>query len=69
MTAYIAFMITINLFLASIIFIIGAYILQRMSDTNKWKSQFSTSTKNALTGLSIAALFGAVIIYIALRPF
>ena len=60
------FFTTLRLFLSSIIFIIGAYLLQRLSDDEKWKSGFADSIKNILTILSIASLLGSVLLYIIL---
>jgi len=57
--AFNSFLITLQLFLSSIILIIGAYLLQKLSNHEKWKSGFANSIKNILTLLSIASLIAS----------
>ncbi|MBM3234227.1 hypothetical protein FJZ19_03985 [Candidatus Pacearchaeota archaeon] len=47
----------LRLFLSSIIFILGAYLIQVLSKLNKW-GKFADKTKNIMLALSILSLFG-----------
>ncbi len=69
MAEYLQFILTLELFLSSMIFIIAAYILQRLSDSKNWSSLLIVSTKNTLIVLSIISMIVSVSIYIALKPF
>jgi len=51
----------LRLFLSSIIFILGAYLIQMLSKLNKWDG-FAEKAKNILIALSVLSLGGFAII-------
>jgi len=53
---------TIRFFLTSIIFILGAYYLQILSEKYRWKSEFADKTRNTFTYLSVFSLLSSVLI-------
>lgn len=69
MESFTVFILTLQLYLSSIIFIIAAYLLQRLSKMNNWNSGFLVTTKNILTSLSIITMVSAVFSYAIFRPF
>jgi hypothetical protein len=61
-----AYLIAIQLFVMSIIFIVGAYLLQIISKIEKWDSEFPSTTIKVLIILSVLSLLTFVIIAIAI---
>jgi hypothetical protein len=67
MNPQLEFLFAVRFFLTSVIFIIGAYLLQRVSEMRRYRSKFVSVTKNILTLLSVISLLAFVAMAVMMR--